>query len=60
MATDTKLLVMITWHYVSICSLILLPHTDTVIFASAKGHLDTVKYLVEDHHCDLKCKLNNS
>ena len=24
--------------------------------ASANGHLDTVKYLVKDHHCDLECK----
>ena len=34
--------------------------TDAVRLASTKGQLDTVKYLVEVHHFDPKCKLNKS
>ena len=35
-------------------------NTDTFILASANGHLDTIKYLVEVHHCDPRRKLNNT
>ena len=31
----------------------------TLSLACANGHLDTVRYLVEVHHCDTIRKLNN-